>query len=1446
MHAVLASVVRICAGLLAPAVVVLSLYLMAFLTLNSRPGSAWLSDLLTRVLPGTLHYTHLEIGANLQQIDIYGVWVDDPNGRRVIDLRHLGCAFRLRQALIGRLEFEGCEGDTGRILVEPYPPQGEIGFITAFGGDWSGKDRDASLYLLFDGIELRDIDVIVSLDDLFLRFDRVSISQGRVEAVGDDLRMDATAEAGGGRVVLSERMFSLGDGKRSEEAVAWDLLRRQRPWSGAWEPIRLPEEGGGWLDLPLDGFRIEGFRWRDNAFRVSHLVAEGPAVSVVASGWTRLVSDDLKRLPPEDGGLFFDGRASLRVPPTSTLFDFFVPGLLEARPDTWIEDLVFDGVGNVQFYDGGRTRLAFGDLSILGWPVRRFEAEVSFEDDFVVLHPGARLEIWEGVVSGSGALRTTDGVWNLDLCVDRIAPDSLLAPFLDAPIDALAEARLSSTPAVCFPTGPGGLQLSGDLSSKAFELAPAATTPPGKELMASFLVIRADGLRLAWPRAPSFLLGRDVTADLRATLTPRGVLRLRRPDGTAGLRLQTTGLRADVHTAWNLVEGRFSPSRVQLATADVAQWLARFGVRGVPSETRTTAEIRFAGAPDELIVDSVTAELRRDIADLDFPEFTASLRGGVSGEDLRIDSFSVQSSIAAGRASGRMGLFGGSVWETRSDPTVALDVQVERLRLGAFGLRMGPSAQVSAAFRLGGSLSRPRIRGESMEATSLQIAGEPVERVAAGPFEADHRTLRIENLELTKGDGRVTGALDWSFDHETIDLTLRGRRLRFEDFRLVSDADIDLRGALRFDVQARGRLADLDVEGSVVAENVRYQRIPLGGIGLAIDTWDGAVRASGGMSGDTSLRISAPLDGRPLHVQAALQGLELRNYFPDLRDTVARSSIDGSVDVTVDWNDDARVSGTVELDQIELEVGDRTFEASRPARFRFAAGGSSDASEFVIDQLALVTGEREAVLRGRVRSDANTDTSEMSASLSGDVDLSLLRFLPDLIADAEGNALVSLKLFGPVDAPELQGTIELGASRVAPRGLGTSVFLRPGTIQVTTDALVFPEEAPLFGSIYNGEFQLHGRVGLAGMVPSSADLHAFVSNLQYRIPEELNMTLAGQLRFEAPTFSDAATWKLSGDIDVVDARYYRRFDLLGGGLAFGGIGRTVDAFAEPIWQAVPELGAMQAELRIVGRDRFRMQASVTNLQFDIELRTELDLRGRFGAMELFGEMEALEGSRVVFRGRPFEVRRLFVSFRGDRDAQGFPMPWLDAELLASIRPCVRRQRDSFAILDANQTGITEVPNVLLTAWVDGRFPDRVDFRLESTPFYDQRDQLSLVLTGCTVDELTAGSAGAPTLDIVLRPVIEAVEQSVEDRFNVDSVDLIPTTDGTAGIQIIDELSVRFRWALDAVVGQGSATRQSLRGEYRFFDWLILEVQEQSSDEETVRFDGGVRFRLLLD
>jgi hypothetical protein len=270
---------------------------------------------------------------------------------------------------------------------------------------------------------------------------------------------------------------------------------------------------------------------------------------------------------------------------------------------------------------------------------------------------------------------------------------------------------------------------------------------------------------------------------------------------------------------------------------------------------------------------------------------------------------------------------------------------------------------------------------------------------------------------------------------------------------------------------------------------------------------------------------------------------------------------------------------------------------------------------------------------------------------------------------------------------------------------------------------------------------------------------------------------------------------------------------------------------------------LETDLAVRGRDRLYVQSRVAGADLQVELETNLQVRGPLKAMVMTGDVKSRDGSSLTFRGRSFEVLNATLNFDGERDPTGLPSPTVDAQLRTTVKPCALA---SSSLLNATARGVsavTAIPTIAITARVQGRAPSALDYVLSSTPSYDQRDQMALLITGCTVDSLTAARAGAPTLDVVLRPVLDMVERNVEESFSLDDFTLAPSTVGTASISIQDQPSEKFIWSLSAALGGLEGTQQNAQGIIRLLDWLSLELREQSvgtegSVEAGVRLSGG--------
>ena len=1431
----------------APAVLVCGLYLSTYLSLNSRQGSNVLAELLTTVVPGEIDFEFISIAPDLLTARLFESTLRDLRGQEVLEVRFLQCQFSIGALVRDRLQASDCIARDGRLLIEIYD-EGGIGLMQAAEGRFRSKQNPEAppIFHVFDA-QLTNIDVLIAARDMMLRFDGVDMELEHMEAGRGHLEMRASATSRSGRFLFNERAFGLGTATGSWPLVEWEAFRRNRPWIASREEVPEPVEGErGVLDVPLSGVEISGFRWRGEDMRVNRLFLDGEEMSFDGNGLVRLVPERPKLARPERSYLTYEGVASIGMPPDSVVLDWVLPGAF-GRPEEGrgeVAPLQFGGFGTVRFFQG-ETRLQMEDVSLLDWRLDRLDAGLSWHEGTMRLSPDSTAEIFGGLVSGEGEMTSASGVWNLGLCLDSVRLDSVVEPWgLQSP---WAEASLTTTPARCLPDGERPLQLHGDLTLKALEVAPALTTPEDKEIQPPMIAGSVDSATVRWDRPPPSFPHDRLRFSLAASLSQRGVLSIGTSDDH-GLSIRTT---TDTLTAGgdvDVVAAELSGVEITARTTQLGPWIRAIAGRTGPSDLGASGTVQLRGALADPEVVGLDLEASMSEPSAGVPAFEFGGEFGVDGSTLAIEQARVETAFGRARIVGTTRLFGDSVWEIVTNPELDLDVALADVDLGALSPAAGIDAEFDASFRVDGRVGEPRVSGSFLEVVDFRVFGEPIDYLLVDSYTLSDSVIRAESVLLVKGKGTLSGDVSVDLAARELDLTVHGREFRLGELRRVAEAGVAVSGDADFDLRAHGSFDEPEISGRATVLGLRVQGLEVGQLALTAYTFDGVVELAGEAAGDFDVEARIPVDQGPWELAARFRDASVDQHFSELEGVFERLRLTGEFTATLDPFGTGGGSAELLLADLDLRVSKRRFDIPSPARFTWNATPSEEGGyAHELDIVSATMGTPGGILDASGGLRLERGESELDFQIAGESDFSLLRFFPDLVVDSEGLADVDLSVNGSIDDPELLGEVRFERARIAPRGLGTSVSFGPGRLVVRDGAIRVAEDEPLVGSLFGGDFTAWGEIGLDGINPNSIDYRLFVTNLAYRIPDVANVTLTSEnLRFRAPSIADYDTWSVSGDVEVVDARYYQDIEFVGEALSFGGFGRTVDRFSLPVWLRVPAIGRLQTDIRITGRDRFNVENTIATADMDLEFRTDLALTGRVEAMHLVGEMEALEGGTVTYRGRSFEVQRATLAFRGMRNEFGYPMPSLDSELTATIRPCRRTTDDSTFDL-SSPTALDDDNDVFLTAEVRGQLPLDLSFQLHSTPFYDQRDQLSLILTGCTVDELTASEAGGRTLEVVLAPVIDVVERNVEERLDLDEVDLIPTTQGSAGITIEDEVSERFTWGLDATVGSESTdNRQVIRGEYRLFDWLMVEVQEETSRDETITVDAGFRFRLRLN
>lgn len=1460
-------------GVTVPAVFLLAVYLFLVLAANSGVGTRLVVRITDAALPGSLSVEDLAVHPALNRARGRNVILRDTEGREVIFADMLRCEVRLAALLVRRVEFERCLAANGRVLIQNQQ-DGRVGIAAAFTKlDRNKSPRGAQTSLIFNHIDLYNVDVLVNLGDLALLFKETYATDASINVADDGFDMKAERIAAqGGRILLSERLLGFGPGPSNPETLRWEVERMQDPWKTMATPYPTPApRSRGVLDLPIHAFDIQGIEWLREDVTIRGGALHAGDIRALLRGWIQFLPETPSVAKKEQGVISFDGLARISVTADSPFLDFILPNTLRtaigARAEDTMEPLVLQSYGNIRFAEGA-LHLGIRDVNVLGWALKSFDGDISLHDGELVLHPGAMGVMWDGVITGDARFEPNTGLWDARACLDRIDFEAFATPLrilIAGETPDWMRARVSTMPSRCTPGGAAGLVLRGDLTSKAgFQRAPARMLTNDRPIQDPMLVAERAAVAIEWRDGIALTPLRRATVETAGVFDQRGVFHI---DDAKGFTLQGAGLRVLAHGSFDTMTSSLDAVRADIQISELAPWLRAAGVDNPPAHASAGAQVQFAGDIGSPRAARADVQFTLPPGDDVFPELRTRFVLREDGDQYRIEQFSLQSPIGELAVAGRVGLFhGGSLMRPLAVPTFDMNIQGQRVDVGLLSLGADVDGRlVYGDFHVRGSTDRPLLDGDFLF-DAVRVAGESFDIVQGSLTMAGPR-VAVDQLEIVRGKGRVRGAGEYNLRTGRVKLQAEGRRMRLREFgALRTEQNID--GVLRFDIQAEGHTDNLTLNGSTIVDDLTIAGRPIGSTVLAWNTSDGIIRGTGIVGRDLDVSIETTTALRSAHIEGWFRRFPMTDYLPELREAFGGSYMTGQLTADVELRNGQELAlGDVrmvtELDDLLLRVGDRNLglrkedcddsdprSCARP-RFNLLVRQTPEGAKPRVDiaHLAIGADGHYIDIAGMM------STDDVAIRAAGDLDLALLRLLPDLIVDAEGIARLQLEAVGPTADPDISGEIRIRDALIAPRGLGTTLTIENVVMLVDGETITIPADRDrrLVGTLFNGDLGVSGVIGLDGFIPDSFDLSAAITGLAYRIPNELNITLNADIQIAASKISDSKTWSLGGDIELVDGRFYRDFNILSDSFNIGGFGRSIEVFSQPIWQTNPIVRDMQTRLNITGRDRLRIVSTIANAELNLELKTDLRLTGPIGRMHLVGEMTLLDSSRVYYGDRRFEVADGALLFDGYLDDQGFPWPFMDARLETEFKSsCATKRRGT---LDSTQTSSNLVrntdasPTIYMLVEVQGRLPVDMTFNLESRPFYDQRDQLSLIITGCSIDELTSGGGGggsAPTLEFVFRPVIQIVEQSVEERFNIDDVDLIPTPGGNADILVEDEVSERFAWTLDATVGAGDATRQTLGGRLTIRNGLQLELLQQSNATTPFSLNGGLRFRWRLE
>ncbi len=1402
-----------------PGAFLVTVYALTYLFLNSNIFLNVLLGKLDEVFPGTVQSTELVISPTLTAAHAYDTHIYSPEGVEVIraDEAHVKLAPLL--LLARRIEIYDAVVRRGGVrMTLPEHSEQTFDLLRALGVDKPKDPNDTSEPLIRE-ITFRNVrceECFYSIDLGFFKAEipEVTIPDAKV-VIGDPLRI-TVPELNVAALDLTFQHYLFG----------------------------FPQDQGPWK-FRAEDIAIRQWQWSNEGFTVER-------VSLMAQGVTASATGDM-RFPDtkqdESTQMIYRAGGSIHIPVNTKLGDYFLDEVFHAEVDANISVRgTLDQIEGVFLAEAPyleTQKVKFQHLEARGF----LRDDVVFIEHAVADLHGGKVDLTNGVFS------MFEGIFAAQATLEEVDPEGVLR---DLGFD--------------YPWMTGSA--SGELTMMGWIPKDPEWTKPGDD---PFARIDEATKPVSWIHLDE---DTTITRGSRDVL-PGGKIRLL-AGGEVATSLETAHIPnmtavfdhmsariSNFHFNWIqnlLLPGlRGSPASVRVTTNDLGGLGRDYKVKGLAGGM--TAEITALGLMNYPSVDG-DLRLKSPATTIDGTTIASSeLATRFRIRNGRLEFTPVQFNTPRGnlRVAGALAvlrdprgvidpLTGRQTSEflpARSD-NASIDFEVSGLDLALADrfLKSGMelSGQLNATGLLTGNLSDPVVTVDA--ALNGQAVGQDFERVA---FEGvlSRRSVEARRFEVDAGDaGRVNGHGSYDLRADTFEFALSGEGVVFERLvPLAAISPVPIEGTSQFELHGTGAFAKPQIAGYVLVDGLSIDNRPLGGGSLVVNTLGTTVHIVGALPSLATVSFEVPLDAEsPFYARLGLDHLNVRSALSELRDSqlVERLDVTGTVETFVD-RDFSRYQVLVTLDEFLLDTLGRRFTNRGPI-----IAGLNDGNLIQIQQAEIGAQGRYVMVQGGIF----LDEALLDISLAGSLDMALLNsfrasfpeYFPDAIIDGRGVVELDTNIRGtPGGTLVADGFLKFLPTEVQLRDLPDPVLISSGVVRFSREGLKIDPDDPIRGRALQGIFELGGSMALAGFEARDLVLNLQAVNMSYRIPEVANLTFGGDLTLNAPAIDRPETWKVTGLVDIVDGLYYENISIFQEQFTnriLGAFSRQSDAYQASLVERFPILEEVNFDLNIRARDSFKIQSEIDRLGLDLELRLDVRLQNTLALPRIVGDVDVIDG-RVKFQDEKFEVSSGTLTFSGEAKN-----PYVDivADSEVSNR-CRKTDLGDDTLTSFNLSGDSssveqQIFRIILN--VQGKLSN-LDIQLESNPFADQRDILSLILTGCTVDQITASSASSPTLEVALAPVLGWIEGTVQDAVAVEEFTITPSVDRLR-TSVGDRISRRLSWRLQVDTGLAdTSSGQLYQLNYKLSDAWSAEFSESTkTDDNSFVIDFKLKYRLFLD
>jgi hypothetical protein len=561
----------------------------------------------------------------------------------------------------------------------------------------------------------------------------------------------------------------------------------------------------------------------------------------------------------------------------------------------------------------------------------------------------------------------------------------------------------------------------------------------------------------------------------------------------------------------------------------------------------------------------------------------------------------------------------------------------------AFGIDEYPvSGLLSGEFHLTGAYERPVGFG-AMAINEGVAYGERFQQ-ATSPLRFDGTGVRLDNLNIAKDTGTVTGAAFVGWD-STYSFNATGRRIPVERLAFVAFPSAPLSGLAEFTATGNGTF-----ESPRNDFRYRVDDLFVGEEGVGVVNGTLVLRGAelSGSIDAASPRMALTGTGRIALTPQADAELTFRfhdtSLDPYVRLFVPRLSpfttavASGAIRVVGELADVNHlvIDGTV--DSLEMRLLDYSVKNAAPIRIAF------DRQQIRVEELQMVGVDT----RLRVSGTIGLKDDRIALKAVGDANLGILQgFFRDV--RGAGRAELTASIDGPLAQPHFSGNATITDGRIRHFSIPNSLDAINGTIQFDPGGIRLDDLAATMGG---GHVQFGGRIDFDGYVPGNFDVTARGEDMHLRVPEgvrsvvDADLSLRGTIK--APT--------LGGTVTVKSALWNRRVDTPGS--IFDLASRRSGNGGGPVPADAPPTVPLKFDLQLLMPSTLRVENNLARMVAS----ADLTLRGTYDRPVVAGHAD-VERGEVTFEGRRYRITHGTMDFSNPARIE----PFFDVEAETNVR-----------------------------------------------------------------------------------------------------------------------------------------------------------------------------------